>query len=127
MKSTSNTNIVIYLFMLAALLFVPATSWSQDDDEVNRKIGQIEVSNPDVNAFAEAQHKVAELREEYTAIVSEITDIEEQRTVVREANEKIVAAVEQSGLSVEKYNEIMNALQSDTELQQRVIKAQRNI
>jgi hypothetical protein len=127
MKFKTNTNIVMYLFMLAALLFVPATSWSQDDDEVNRQIGQLDISKTDVNAFAEAQHKVAELREEYTAIVSEITDIEEQRTVVREANEKIVAAVEQTGLSVERYNEIMNALQTDTELQQRIIKAQRNI
>ncbi len=127
MKVQANRNIILSLFILAALLLVPATGWSQDDAEVNRKIGQIEVSKTEVNAFAEAQQKVTELREEYTAIVSEITDIEEQRAVVKEANEKIVLAVEQSGLSVERYNEIMNALQSDSALQERVMKAQQNI
>jgi len=73
-----------------------------------------------VDGFAEAMTDVQSLNEEYGPKVSAETDATAQATLQQEMNTKMTAAVEQSGLTAEEYNEIAAAAQTDAELRARI-------
>lgn len=62
-----------------------------------------------------------EVREKYAAELEAVDDEEKSRQLIARANEEISNLVGRYGLSVEKYNEIAQSLQTDPELVQRVM------
>lgn len=60
------------------------------------------------------------ISEEYTERLQGADDEASQQEVRMEANEKMVDAVEESGLDVDTFNAIGQAVQQDPELMQRV-------
>lgn len=71
--------------------------------------------------FASSYRAIMEAREKYAAQLDKIKDEDESRALIAKANEEINNLVGRFGLSVEKYNEITQSLQTDPDLVQRVM------
>jgi ribosome-binding protein aMBF1 (putative translation factor) len=80
---------------------------------------QFEVSDEMLENFAEAATTVQEVQQEYSAQIQAAEDMDQAQTLREEAQQKMVNAVEKSGLSVTEYNLISQRLQSDPALAQR--------
>ena len=71
--------------------------------------------------FADASQEIAKVSQEYTQRLQEAQgDQAKQQEIRMEANEKMVAIVEESGLDIETFNSIGQAIQQDPELMKRV-------
>lgn len=70
--------------------------------------------------FADASQEIAVISQQYTERLQSEQDQAAQQEIRVEANEKMVAVVEESGLDVETFNAIGQAIQQDPELMQRV-------
>lgn len=70
--------------------------------------------------FADASQEIAVISQEYTERLQNEQDQAAQQELRMEANEKMVAVVEESGLTVETFNAIGQAIQQDPELMKRV-------
>jgi hypothetical protein len=116
---------VCFVFLFAIIL-APVTGLSQDQ-EVYGKVDQSKISDEEVMVFVKVQQEVVGLQQKYSALASQATDVDEQNKIVEEANEKMVEAVAKEGFSVERYNIITSAAQSDTALQQRIIVASQKL
>ncbi|WP_150305760.1 DUF4168 domain-containing protein [Pseudomonas saliphila] len=81
---------------------------------------QTEISEEDLQKFAEADSAVGEIRDEFSERLSKAENQEEAQSLQMEAQEKMVEAVQSEGLEIPKYNEIATRMQSDPELQQRI-------
>ncbi|MFO8003146.1 DUF4168 domain-containing protein [Thioalkalivibrio sp.] len=73
-----------------------------------------------VDTFVDAFVAVQEIREDFTERLQSASDESEAQAMQQEAQEKMMQAVEASGMSVQEYNEVAIALQSDPELMQQV-------
>lgn len=77
-------------------------------------------SDEQLMKFADASKEIALLNQEYTGRLQNAEGEEAQQQVRQEANDKMVDAVESSGLEVDTFNAIGEALQNDPELMQKV-------
>ncbi|MFA7526413.1 MAG: DUF4168 domain-containing protein [Ottowia sp.] len=78
-------------------------------------------SDEDIAKFAQANQKVQDIQAEYTQkLQGSGGDQEETADIQQEAQEKMVEAVEDTGLGVEKYNQILQVAQVDPELVKRI-------
>jgi hypothetical protein len=114
-----NKGLGIVLLVLLAFMLAPASGWSQEYG-FEQQAEQSEVSADDIASFAKAQDRVAKIRGEYEGRLSDVEDQMEHQEIVQEMSNKLVAAVQKEGLSVEKYNEILSAAQRDPALKQRI-------
>ncbi|MFC7368505.1 MULTISPECIES: DUF4168 domain-containing protein [Vreelandella] len=80
----------------------------------------IEVSNQQLQQFANASEEVVSLSQEYTQQLHTTEDETAQQAIQEEANEKMIDAVEDNGLDVDTFNAIGQAIQTNPELMQRV-------
>ena len=81
---------------------------------------QIEVTDSQLKQFAGAQESVNEIRVDAMAKLEKVEDQNQAQEIQQQANQDMVNAVQNSGLSVEDYNLIARAVQSDTNLQSRL-------
>ena len=71
--------------------------------------------------FADASQEIAQVSQDYTQRLQEAQgDQAKQQEIRMEANDKMVSIVEESGLDVETFNAIGQAIQQDPELMKRV-------
>jgi len=77
-------------------------------------------SESDLQEFAEAHSSVMEIRDDYTQRLQEAEGREQAMELQEEANERMVEAVTDTGLSVEEYGQIARAASNDTELAERI-------
>lgn len=70
--------------------------------------------------FADAYLEIIEIQERYTADIEETESGEEARKLQEEANDKMVTAIEDNGLSVPEYSEIANAMDMNPELRDEI-------
>ncbi|MFO7647728.1 DUF4168 domain-containing protein [Halomonas campaniensis] len=77
-------------------------------------------SDEQLEQFADASQEIVVISEEYTERMHAAEDEASQQEVQMEANDKMVEAVEESGLDVDTFNAIGQAVQQDPELMQRV-------
>jgi GTP1/Obg family GTP-binding protein len=80
----------------------------------------IDVSDQQLQQFADAQMEIAGIQQEFSGRLQEVEDPEKARELQREANEEMTTAVEEAGLDVESFNQIAMAIQNDPELQQQL-------
>ena len=81
---------------------------------------QTSFSDEEIQKFADVQPEIEAIRSEYSERLQDVSDPQQAATLQNEAVEKMVESVNEEGLEVETYNSIAIALQSDTELRQRV-------
>jgi len=80
-----------------------------------------DISEEEVQQFAEAQGKVEEIKGQYRDKVQAASEEPEKAMEVqREAQQEMVKAVKDTGLEVRKYNQIAQLAQYDTELRERI-------
>lgn len=84
----------------------------------------IDVSDDQVESFAEAQARVAEIGEKWTPRMQEAESSEDVQKAREQAQQEMVIAVENAGLSVQEYNQIARAAQADEELREKIQDAQ---
>ncbi|WNK20915.1 DUF4168 domain-containing protein [Halomonas piscis] len=77
-------------------------------------------SDQELQQFADASQEIAVVSQEYTERLQSAEDEESQQEVRAEANEKMIEIVENSGLDVDTFNAIGQAIQQDPEMMQRV-------
>ncbi|MGM0914676.1 MAG: DUF4168 domain-containing protein [Pseudomonadota bacterium] len=77
-------------------------------------------SDQQLQQFADASQEIATVSQEYTERLQSAEGEEAQQEIRMEANEKMVEEVEDSGLDVDTFNAIGQAIQQDPELMQRV-------
>lgn len=77
-------------------------------------------SDEQLQQFADASQEIAVISQDYTERLQSEQDQAAQQEIRMEANEKMVAVVEESGLDVETFNAIGQAIQQDPELMKRV-------
>ena len=78
-------------------------------------------SDAEISQFTEAYAKVEEIGQELNAELSDVQDPEKAREIQQEGYQKMHAAVEGAGMDPETYNAIASAINTDPELQARVM------
>ena len=126
MISRTTTITGLSIICLLALALMPAAAAAQGYG-FEEQPAQTEVTDQEVGAFAEAQNEVGQIQQDYQGRIADTADPEAQQAIVEEANEKMVDAVQESGLSVERYNTILNSAHADPELQARISRAARDM
>ncbi len=120
---------------LGASSAVLAEEWAPDEDEYGQgghadeqqgQYGQqqgwqqeqpsVDVGEQELDQFAEAFLAVQEIQTEISEELQAATDESEAQDLQRQAQEEMVSAVEDSGLSVEEYNQIAQLMNSDPEV-----------
>ncbi|WP_018141928.1 MULTISPECIES: DUF4168 domain-containing protein [unclassified Thioalkalivibrio] len=81
---------------------------------------EVDLSEEDIDTFVSAFVAVQEVREDFADRLQGAEDETEAQSMQQEAQDEMVSAVEDAGMSVEEYNEVAMALQNDPELMQEV-------
>ncbi|HEY9573236.1 MAG TPA: DUF4168 domain-containing protein [Pusillimonas sp.] len=79
-------------------------------------------SDAQLQKFVGASQKVAVISEQYRPQLQAAKDDTARGEIYQEADDKMVAAVKDEGLSVDEFNGINRALQQDPKLKQRITK-----
>lgn len=74
----------------------------------------------DLQKFAELQKPIQEIRNDYSKRLQSTQEPEEAAKLQKEATDKMVNVVKNSGLEVQTYNQIAVAMQSDPQLQAKI-------
>lgn len=78
------------------------------------------VSDAELQEYTDATHQVQEIRQEYSGQLEGIQDQEKARKLQQKANQEMVSAVQDTGMSVEEYNQLSQKIRENPELAQRV-------
>lgn len=80
----------------------------------------VQPTDQQLERYIAAAQKVAAVAQEYQPQLERASDDAARQQIMHEADEKMVAAVEADGFSVEEYNGISLAIQQDAELRNKV-------
>lgn len=81
---------------------------------------QVQVSDSQLEQYVVVAGKVSEIRNDFQQKMTSAEDAEQAQSLQQEASAEMVEAVQASGMSVEEFNQIAYALQSDPALQERL-------
>ncbi len=112
----------------AALLsagLMSATAHAQQDpatapEQPQAAAPMMDISDQQLQQFADASEEIVVISQEYTERLQAAEDEASMQQVQMEANDKMIEVVEESGLDVDTFNAIGQAVQQDPELMQRV-------
>ncbi len=82
---------------------------------------EIELSEQELDKVAEAYKAVTDVREQFQEELGQVTDPERAQELQEQAGQEMVEAVEEQGLEVQTYNQVMEAAQVDEELRNRLL------
>lgn len=110
---------------LAALFAAGGTALAQDAQGTGQPAfgeatPETAVTDQTVDTFVDAFVAVQGIREDFTERLHGASDEAEAQALQQEAQEEMMRAVEQSGMSVQEYNEVAMELQNDPALMERV-------
>jgi len=115
---------IIAAALLSLGLMASASTNAQQETATNAAtqatVPTIEISNQQLQQFANASEEVVTLSQEYTQQLNSTEDEAAQQAIQAEANDKMIDAVEDNGLDVDTFNIIGQAIQANPELMQRV-------
>jgi len=77
-------------------------------------------SDEELKNFVTLQDKIGDVREEYVSQIESAEDEEKARKLQQEAQSEMVKVIEEEGMSVEEYNAIAVAYNSNPDIQKRV-------
>lgn len=79
------------------------------------------LKDSNLEKFAAVQKDLESIREEYSAKLGSVSDPSKATELQQEASQSMIEAVENTGLDVETYSQIAQALGNDPELRERVM------
>ncbi|MFW6192550.1 MAG: DUF4168 domain-containing protein [Gemmatimonadota bacterium] len=103
----------------AVLLSAPGTAQEQQQAPPQQ---ETEVSDDELETFAEVHIDVQDIREEMNRTVQESEDPEEAQAAQQEANQEMVSVIEDHDMTPERYTQISQAINQDPELQEELQK-----
>jgi predicted ATPase with chaperone activity len=113
---TSLSRLLLPALALAALaLATPAPAAAQAATNPS-PLSADDISEAQLESFAAAATRVSEIAEQLQSQAQGVEDQAELAALQEKANNEMVAAVEQEGLSVDEYNMIFQVAQADPEL-----------
>lgn len=122
------------MYLAAALLLVSATAQAQQSQQPDPAATAETYTQPaapaanfsdiELKAFAKARERVDAIRMEMLNKLQSTEGQQEKQKLQEEASTKMVAAVEASGLSPAKYNEIARTAMSDPTLAEKLTQLQ---
>ncbi len=93
-----------------------APEGQQQEPWEQQQAAPADFSDEEIDRVASAYVDIIDIREDYHGKLASVDDPEEAQAIQMEANEKITEAVENNGVSVETYNEVIAAAQTDESL-----------
>jgi hypothetical protein len=90
-------------------------------DMMQQSPGDLEVSDAELDRVASAYIEISRIREDFQESLAEVTDPEEAQLMQEQAGEAMVEAVQDNGLDVQKYNQVMEAAQVDEQLREKLL------
>ncbi|RFA29840.1 hypothetical protein CAI21_08370 [Alkalilimnicola ehrlichii] len=120
---------VLSLLLAAPMAFAQGTMGAQGQQEAPAQTyeaptGQqqaADFSDDSLNQFADSYVDILDIQQDFTARLEGAEDPEQAQQLQQEANEEMVQAIEDNGLSVQEYTEIARAMDTDPELRQQVV------
>lgn len=113
-----STLVVITLSCVLGLAVGPA--WAQDEEESSPVD---ELNRQEVETLAAAFLEVNAIQQDLQARLEQAENPDEARSLQQLANDQILAALDDHGVTPEEYTEAMNATQENTEFRERFIAA----
>ncbi len=77
-------------------------------------------SDQQIQRFVDAYLDIIQIQEQYTGQVQATDSAEEARELQEQANNEMIGAIEENGLSVPEYSEMANAMDMNPELRDQV-------
>lgn len=115
--STITAAALAAVFGLATAM--PATAQQQMQQQ-QQQFSADDVSEQQLESYVEAALDIQTIRQQFQSQMANAGTQEEQQTVQQLASQQMIASIEDVGLSVDEYNAIATAVQSDPELGQKV-------
>ena len=106
--------------VMAAPAMAQDTNAQSQQPQAQSAAPATDFSDEQLQQFADASQEIAVISQDYSEKLQSADDESAKQEVRMEANDKMVAVVEDSGLDVETFNAIGQAIQQDPELMQRV-------
>jgi hypothetical protein len=110
--------------LFAATLFLPlgiAQAQPQPQQALPKQTQTTEqVSEQKLNQFAKALNMVAKLDAKYRPQIEKEANADQQQKIAQQAQQEMIKAVNQAGLSVEEYNALTAKLQQDKAMQEKL-------
>ncbi|MFW5730741.1 MAG: DUF4168 domain-containing protein [Desulfonatronovibrionaceae bacterium] len=93
----------------------------QGQQMMQQEAPDIEVSDAELEKAAGAYEDITKIREEFQQSLSDVSDPEKAQALQEEAGEAMTKAVQDNGLEIQKYNQIMEAAQVDEDLRNKLL------
>lgn len=106
--------------MTTGLASAPVLAQESADSGSQAQAPAQNFSDDQLQQFADASQDIAMISQDYTEQLQNASDEGEQQEIRQQANDEMVQAVQDSGMSVEQFNSIGQAIQQDPQLMQRV-------
>lgn len=101
----------IGMMSTAGLITIASAQSSQTSAQAAEQ--QASVSDAQLREYAEARAAVEQIHTKYQGLVADVTSEEQMQQLQAQANEEMVAAVQNTDLSVEQYNHIAQLIQTN--------------
>jgi len=106
--------------LMATAAHAQQTQGPAQDPMATQQAPAQDFSDQQLQQFADASQEIAVISQEYTQRLQAAEDEQGQQEVRAEANDKMIEVVEDSGLDVETFNAIGQAIQQNPKMMQRV-------
>ncbi|MGM0595177.1 MAG: DUF4168 domain-containing protein [Pseudomonadota bacterium] len=106
-----------------ALVLAPMTASSQEpaQNPAASAPSKADIGDEKLGQFVDAFVEVRELEQGFTSKLENIEDQEEAQALQQQTQQEMIGAVEDAGLSVEEYNNIVAAMRQDPELRDEIL------
>lgn len=98
----------------------PQQQREQSPDPMPEEQEVPEITEEDLAKFVQAYKAVLQVREEYTEKLRQAEDHEESRELQQASNEAVNAAIEDSGMTRDRYREVATAVNADPEIREKL-------
>ena len=117
MKHSMTALALAALFSGALVTTASATPvQAQQQQQMMQQQQNIEINDDMLSDFVDAMGSVQQISNKYAEQFQSAEDAEQAQQIQRKAQEEMVAAVEESGLTAAEYNAIVQRVQQDEEL-----------
>lgn len=127
LKNRTGLTLLMGISLLAVLCFSGiAQAQSQNGKEFQGQT-QAQVTDKEATSFANAYNAVRGIQEQYSQEVQGVQDKSQIKKLQQKYTDKMIEKVENNGLSVDRYNEIAQAMQRDENLRKKIEKKMQNM
>ncbi|TDY02609.1 DUF4168 domain-containing protein [Thiohalophilus thiocyanatoxydans] len=106
---------------MSANTYAQAQGGAQQQQQQGGQPAAKDIDEASLNKFKDAFAEVNSIRESFAGKLENVEDSKKAQELQQEAQENMVSAVEDAGLSVQEYNQIFAAVQQNPELQEKVL------